>query len=127
MTDEEATALLASTLHGIAPEVDLDTVDPDLPFQEAADIDSMDFLNLVTAIHDRTGIEIPFPGLPQAVHNEPVRLLLDVEVQFHLIRPSGRVRHHDPGLPPRLTGRVRGRPAAVSPNSEHSADRARKG
>jgi acyl carrier protein len=65
MTDEEAAALLASTLHGIAPEVDLDTVDPDLPFQEAADIDSMDFLNLVTAIHDRTGIEIPFRDYPR--------------------------------------------------------------
>jgi acyl carrier protein len=65
MTDEEATALLASTLHGIAPEVDLDAVDPDLPFQEAADIDSMDFLNLVTAIHDRTGFEIPFRDYPR--------------------------------------------------------------
>jgi acyl carrier protein len=65
MTSDEATALLASTLHGIAPEVDLDNVDPDLPFQEAADIDSMDFLNLVTAIHERTGIEIPFRDYPR--------------------------------------------------------------
>jgi acyl carrier protein len=65
MTNEEATALLATTLHEIAPEVDLRTVDPDLPFQEAADIDSMDFLNLVTAIHERAGIEIPFRDFPR--------------------------------------------------------------
>ena len=65
MTSDEATALLAATLHQIAPEVDLGTVNPDLPFQEAADIDSMDFLNLVTAIHDRAGIEIPFRDFPK--------------------------------------------------------------
>ncbi len=65
MTNEEAVALLASAMHEIAPEVDLGSVDPGLPFQEATAIDSMDFLNLVTAIHDRTGIEIPFRDYPQ--------------------------------------------------------------
>ncbi len=65
MTNDEATALLAAALHEIAPEVDLAAVDPDLPFQEAAGLDSMDFLNLVTAIHDRAGIEIPFRDYPR--------------------------------------------------------------
>ena len=65
MTNDEATALLATALHEIAPEVDLGTVDPDLPFQEVADIDSRDFLILVTAIHDRAGIEIPFRDYPK--------------------------------------------------------------
>jgi acyl carrier protein len=65
MTNDEATALLAAALHQIAPEADLGTVDPDLPFQEVADIDSRDFLNLITAIHDRTGIEIPFRDYPK--------------------------------------------------------------
>ena len=65
MTNDEATALLAATLHEIAPEVDLGTVDPDLPFQEATHIDSRDFLSLMTAIHDRTGIEIPMRDYPK--------------------------------------------------------------
>jgi acyl carrier protein len=65
MTNDEASALLAAALHGIAPEVDLGTVDPDLPFTEATEIDSRDFLNLVTAIHDRTGVEIPFRDYPR--------------------------------------------------------------
>ena len=65
MTNDEATALLAATLHEIAPEVDLRTVDPDRPFQEVANIDSVDFLRLVTTIHDRAGIEIPFRDYPQ--------------------------------------------------------------
>ncbi len=65
MTEAEAAALLAATLHQIAPEADLSGIDPDVPLQEAADIDSMDFLTLVTAIHDRTGIEIPPRDYPR--------------------------------------------------------------
>ena len=58
MTEDEAIALLTATIHQIAPEVDLGAVDPDLPLQEVADIDSMDFLTLVSVIHDRSGIDI---------------------------------------------------------------------
>jgi acyl carrier protein len=65
MTNDEATALLAATLHQIAPEVNLGTASPGLPFQEVAGIDSMDFLNMVAAIHDRTGIEIAFRDYPR--------------------------------------------------------------
>lgn len=65
MTKDEATALLAATLLQIAPDVDLGAVDPDAPLQELADIDSVDFLALVAAIHDRAGIEIPFRDYPK--------------------------------------------------------------
>jgi acyl carrier protein len=65
MTKDQATALLAAALHEIAPEVDVGAVDRDLPLQEVADIDSTDFLTLVAAIHDRTGIQIPFQDYPK--------------------------------------------------------------
>lgn len=65
MTQDEATAILADTLHEIAPDVNLDAIDPDLPLQEVADIDSVDFLALVTAIHDRAGIAIPPRDYPR--------------------------------------------------------------
>lgn len=65
MTKDEATALLAAALRETAPEVDLGTVDPGLPLHEVADIDSMDFLTLVTVIHDRAGIEIPPRDYPK--------------------------------------------------------------
>lgn len=65
MTKDEATALLAATLHEVAPEVELGAIDPDLPLQEVADIDSMDFLTLMAAIHDRAGIEIPVGDYPK--------------------------------------------------------------
>jgi acyl carrier protein len=52
-------ALLARLLHRIAPEVDLDDIDGAEPLQDAADLDSMDFLNLISALYAETGIEIP--------------------------------------------------------------------
>ncbi|HET6954108.1 MAG TPA: acyl carrier protein [Acidimicrobiales bacterium] len=64
MTTDDARALLARLLHGIAPEVDLDLVDPAAPLQEEAELDSMDFLNLVTALYEETGIEVPERDYP---------------------------------------------------------------
>jgi len=43
------------------------SVDPTADLREAIDIDSMDFLNLVTALHHRTGIEIPEIDYPKLV------------------------------------------------------------
>ncbi len=65
MTEQEATELIRAVLHKIAPEIDLATVDADGDLQEQLDIDSMDFLNLVEGVHDRTGIDIPEHDYPQ--------------------------------------------------------------
>ena len=65
MTEDEATALLTGVLREIAPEADLGAADPGLPLQEVADIDSMDFVRLVTLIHARTGIDIPARDYPK--------------------------------------------------------------
>jgi acyl carrier protein len=64
VTPTETRALLARLLRGVAPEVDLDAVDPAAPLQEEADLDSMDFLNLMTALYDETGIEVPERDYP---------------------------------------------------------------
>ena len=64
MNAQDARALLAQLLHRIAPEVDLDAVDPEAPLQEAMDLDSMDFLNLVTALHEATGVDVPERDYP---------------------------------------------------------------
>ena len=65
MNPTDALALLAHLLHGIAPEVDLSEADPRSPLQEALDLDSMDFLNLVTALHEATGVEVPERDYPK--------------------------------------------------------------
>ena len=64
MTPDDARSLLGRLLHRIAPEIDLDQVDEDAPLQEAMDLDSMDFLNLVTALHEETGIDVPERDYP---------------------------------------------------------------
>lgn len=64
MSPDETRALLARLLHRVAPEVDLAEIDPAAPLQEAAELDSMDFLNVVTALYDETGIEVPERDYP---------------------------------------------------------------
>ena len=62
---DELSKIVQEELNNIAPEVDLTTVDPAANLREAIDIDSMDFLNLVTALHHRTGIDIPEIDYPK--------------------------------------------------------------
>ena len=58
-TKTEICAVLLEELGNIAPEIDMQNVDPGADLRDALDIDSMDFLNFVTAIHHRLGIDIP--------------------------------------------------------------------
>lgn len=59
MTETEILGVLRDELQRLAPEIDFDTVDRDKPIQQEFDIDSMDFLNYVTAIHERLGVNVP--------------------------------------------------------------------
>lgn len=65
MTTDEAQQLIRSVLRQVAPEADLDEVGPGQTLQEALDLDSIDFLNLVTGLHEATGIEIPERDYPR--------------------------------------------------------------
>jgi acyl carrier protein len=51
--------IVQEELNNIAPEVDMTSVDPAADLREALDIDSMDFLNFITAVHHRLNIDIP--------------------------------------------------------------------
>lgn len=55
--DLKQTVVLA--LVEVAPEADMNLLRGDLPLRDQLDIDSMDFLNFLIGIHERTGIEIP--------------------------------------------------------------------
>lgn len=59
MTPEDARRLLFEELSNIAPEWNPAEIDPKEDIREAMDIDSMDVLNLVIALHKRSGIDIP--------------------------------------------------------------------
>jgi acyl carrier protein len=46
-------------LSAIAPDEDLSTLDPDKPFREQLELDSMDFLDIVMELRKRHRIQIP--------------------------------------------------------------------
>ena len=65
MNETEARALLERLLRRIAPEVDLQGADEGESLQDLADLDSMDLLNLMTALAEETGIEVPERDSPR--------------------------------------------------------------
>lgn len=65
MNDTEIRALAADVLAGIAPEADLATVRDDEDLREALDLDSMDFLNFVIGLSERSGRPIPEADAPR--------------------------------------------------------------
>jgi acyl carrier protein len=58
-SDVELRAIVLAALREVAPEADLERLDPAADLREELEIDSMDVLNLAIAIHERTGVEIP--------------------------------------------------------------------
>lgn len=67
MSDIDIRKVVQEELNNIAPEVDIASVNPAADLREAIDIDSMDFLNFVIAIHHRLGIDIPEIDYPKLV------------------------------------------------------------
>lgn len=67
MSNIDIRKAVTEELNNIAPEVDMARVDPNADLREAIDIDSMDFLNFVTAIHHRLGIDIPEADYPRLI------------------------------------------------------------
>ncbi len=46
-------------LQRIAPEVSPDALQPAKPLRNQIDLDSMDWLNFIVALHERFGVDIP--------------------------------------------------------------------
>jgi len=67
MDRAEIRKVMQEELNNIAPEIDMASVDPAADLREALDIDSMDFLNFVTTIHHRLGLDIPEVDYPKLV------------------------------------------------------------
>ena len=65
MTAAEIKRLILDILADIAPEADTGALAGDADLREELDLDSMDFLNFVVALHDRAGIDVPEADYPQ--------------------------------------------------------------
>ena len=59
MKDNELKTLILREIGNIAPETELDQIEPSCNLREQVDLDSMDMLNLLIAIHGATGVDIP--------------------------------------------------------------------
>ena len=67
MSETDIRKIVQEELNSIAPEVDIAAIGLKADLREAMDIDSMDFLNFITALHHRTGIDIPEIDYPKLV------------------------------------------------------------
>ena len=67
MSEIDIRKVVVEELGNIAPEADLAALDPQADLREALDIDSMDFLNFITAIHHRLGINVPELDYPKLI------------------------------------------------------------
>ncbi len=57
-TDELKTMIIKEILE-IAPDVEEDEIELDANIQRSLEIDSFDFLKILTAMHEKTGVEVP--------------------------------------------------------------------
>jgi len=59
LTQESIKAVVLRTLGRIAPEADLSVLGGSEDLREQLDIDSVDFLNFVVALHQELGVDVP--------------------------------------------------------------------
>ena len=67
MTADEIRTVVIVELSNIAPEMDIAGIQPNADLREALDIDSMDFLNFITALHEKLGVDIPERDYPKLI------------------------------------------------------------
>jgi acyl carrier protein len=65
MSTEKIADLVRGALTSVAPESADQPIDSEVDFREQMDLDSMDFLNFIIALHEATGIDIPERDYPQ--------------------------------------------------------------
>jgi acyl carrier protein len=59
MDEQEIRATVTATLTAIAPELEGAELRPDQPLRRQVDLDSIDWLNFLIALHKELGVEIP--------------------------------------------------------------------
>jgi acyl carrier protein len=65
VTREETIDVVVKALGGVAPEIDPASIESHVGFRDQFDLDSMDFLNFVLALHARLNVDIPEADYPK--------------------------------------------------------------
>ena len=58
-TEKAIQEVVLRALGNVAPEVDLESIDPSKDLRDQIDIDSVDFLNFVLGLHKELAVDIP--------------------------------------------------------------------
>lgn len=82
MTPADLRAAFIADLTDVAPDLDPDAIGEDDHLQDDLGLDSMDFLNLVSALHRRFGLPIPEADYP--------RLATPAKAVAYLVASVGR-------------------------------------
>jgi acyl carrier protein len=59
MTRDEIRQAVIQALTSVAPEIDPNTLQGNTALRQELDLDSMDFLNFVIALHGSVGVDVP--------------------------------------------------------------------
>jgi acyl carrier protein len=80
MTRAELEKAVLDALTEVAPDVDASQVNRSARFRDQFDFDSMDTLNLVTALHRTLGVDIPEADYPRLASLDEALLYLERKV-----------------------------------------------
>jgi acyl carrier protein len=59
MTTDEIKQIIIREILEVAPEINEGDIDPDAHIQRSLEIDSFDFLRILTALNNAIGVEVP--------------------------------------------------------------------
>ena len=59
MTGDAVRRAVIDALTGVAPEIDAAAIDSDASLRRAYDLDSMDYLHFIIALHAKLGVTVP--------------------------------------------------------------------
>lgn len=65
MTREAIREAVVKALTSVAPEIEPSSLGPDEAFRQEFDLDSMDFLNFVLALHASLNVDVPEADYPK--------------------------------------------------------------
>jgi len=59
MNKDEIKSVIIKTILEIAPDIEEDEIEPNENLQQSLEIDSFDFLNILTQMNENIGVEVP--------------------------------------------------------------------
>lgn len=80
MTRDEIRKAYLEELGRVAPDADLTGLDPADDLREALDVDSLDLLTFVIALHKRLGVEIPERDYGRMMRLDPALDYLEAQL-----------------------------------------------